>query len=307
MTGTEPTRPAYLPILALPYWAIIGPFIDAAVRDSAAGCGRSDRDLFAAATPMVLWAWQARGIPLERGRVFRHSLVEQFIHLGMPGAARGSRATLRSTLWRMTEILNPADAGGRHRPIPRSIPTAAYPKTGIVELFSWANAQGTPARSRNALALLCLGFGAGLATRELLDVRVSDISTNTNTDTRLVGSATATVVVWSDRPRVVPFRHEWIPTLLTVVSDMDDDCWLFRPGRTGTSPGQVTDFLTRSRTHLDVRPSRMRTTWLLQHLAEGMSAADLLRISGLRNYAALDKLVPFIPPATGRETSLRNS
>ncbi|WP_354575328.1 hypothetical protein [Frigoribacterium sp. UYMn621] len=205
----------------------------------------------------------------------------------------------------MTEILNPADAGGRHRPIPRSIPTAAYPKTEIVELFSWANAQGTPARSRSALALLCLGFGAGLATRELLDVRVSDISTNT--DERFVGSATATVVVWSDRPRVVPFRHEWVPTLLTVVSDMDDDCWLFRPGRTGTSPGQVTDFLTRSRTHLDVRPSRMRTTWLLQHLAEGMPAVELLRISGLRNYAALDKLVPFIPDATGLETSSRNS
>jgi hypothetical protein len=294
MTGTEPTRPAYLPILALPYWAIIGPFIDAAVRDSAAGCGRSDRDLFAAATPMVLWAWQARGIPLERGRVFRHSLVEQFIHLGMPGAARGSRATLRSTLWRMTEVLNPADPHGDHRPIPRSIPTAAYSQAAIAELYSWANTQGTPARSRNALALLCLGFGAGLATRELLDVRITDISTNI--DTRAAGSRTATVVVWSDRPRVVPFRREWIPTLLTVVSDMDDDCWLFRPGRTGTSPGQVTDFLTRSRTHLDVRPSRMRTTWLLQHLAEGMSAGDLLRISGLKNYAALDKLVPFVPP-----------
>ena len=300
MTETEPTRPAYLPILALPYWATIGPFIDAAVRDSAAGCGRSERDLFAAATPMVLWAWQARGIPLERGRVFRHSLVEQFIHLGMPGAARGSQATLRSTLWRMTEVLNPADAHGDHRQIPRSKPTAPYSVAAIAELYSWANTQGTPARSRNALALLCLGFGAGLTTRELLDVRVTDISTDENLD----GSATAAVVVWSARPRVVPFRPEWTRTLHTVLSDTPDDSWLFRPGRTGTSPGQVTDLLTRSRTHLDVRPTRMRTTWLLQHLAEAMPAADLLRISGLKNYAALDRLVPFVPPRAESENNL---
>jgi integrase len=306
VTGTGSARPAYLPILALPYWVIIGPFVEAAVRDSAAGCGRSERDLFAAATPMVLWAWQSRGVPLERTRVFRHSLVEQFIHLGMPGAARGSRATLRSTLWRMTEILNPADSPGAHRPIPRSIPTAAYSEAAIAELYSWANTQNTPARSRNALALLCLGFGAGLATRELLDVRVTDISTDMSTDIdiRATGSGTAAVVVWSDRPRVVPFRQEWTPTLLTVLNDTADDSWLFRPGRAGTSAGQVTDFLTRSRTHLDVRPSRMRTTWLLQHLAEGMPAADLLRISGLKNYAALDKLVPFVPPGAGSENSL---
>ena len=302
MTETEPTRPAYLPILALPYWAIIGPFIEAAVCDSAAGCDRRERDLFAAATPMVLWAWQARGIPLERGRVFRHSLVEQFIHLGMPGAARGSRATLRSTLWRMTEVLNPADAHRDHRPIPRSTPTAPYSEASIAELYSWANTQGTPARSRNALALFCLGFGAGLATRELLDVRITDISTDENLD----GTATAAVVVWSARPRVVPFRPEWTRTLHTVLSETTDDSWLFRPGRTGTSPGQVTDFLTRSRTHLDVRPTRMRTTWLLQHLAEGMPAADLLRISGLKNYAALDKLVPFVPHLPDSENVWKN-
>ena len=303
MTGSEHNRPAYLPILALPYWAILGPFIEQAVEDSVIAGARNRRDLFAAATPFVLWAWQARGMPLVRSRVFRHSLVEQFIHLGMPGAAQGSRATLRSTLWRMTEVLNPASIHGDRRPIPRSTPTAAYSEAAIAELYSWANTQNTPARSRNALALLCLGFGAGLATRELLDVRATDISTD---DHGLHGPGSAAVVVWRDRPRVVPFRQEWIDTLRTVLCDSPDDGWLFRPGRTGTSPGQVTDFLTRSRTHLDVRPTRMRTTWLIQHLAERMPAAELLQISGLKNYAALDKLVPFLPPEAEFENSWKS-
>jgi hypothetical protein len=298
MTG-DAGRPAYLPILALPYWNVIGPFVEAAVRDSAEASGRDDRDLFAAATPMVLWCWQARGTPLERRRVFRRTMVEQFIHLGMPGAAQGSRATLRSTLWRMTEILNPTEAGASHRPIPRSVPTAPYSKTEIAELYSWAKTQRTARRRRDALILLTLGLGAGLATRELLEVTTGDISHTLSAD----GRPRANVVVWRDRPRIVPIRPVWIRILVGVLDDLKDGDWAFRPGRTGTSPGQVTDFLTRSRTALDVRPARMRTTWLVQHLADGTPEHELLRISGLRNYAALDKLIQFLPTPPESENS----
>ncbi|MBC7596682.1 MAG: hypothetical protein H7288_22620 [Kineosporiaceae bacterium] len=305
-------RPAYLPILALPHWGVIGAFVDAAVAASLAGTGRSERDLYAAATPMVLWAWRARGIELENQTVFRRSIVEQFIHLGMPGAAPGSQATLRSTLWRMTEILNPDDIHEKHRPIGRRNPTAPYSESEIAELYSWANTQRTPGRSRNALILLVLGLGTGLATRELLEVRHSDVSLGHT----LSGAPAASIVTWSDRPRVVPVRPEWTRTLHSVLADTPcaayagnadagfsggSDRWLFRPGRTGTSDGQVTDFLTRARTHVDVRPSRMRTTWLLLHLKENLPAAELLRISGLRNYAALDILTPLLPFAPDLE------
>jgi integrase len=293
MTDAPSDRPAYLPILALPYWGIIGAFVEAAVHDSAIACGRDDRDLFAAATPMVLWAWRARGVPLERHRVFQQSMVEQFIHLGMPGAARGSQATLRSTLWRMTEVLNPAGAPRPHRPIPRSEPTTPYTDAGIAELYSWANTQGTPQRSRDALVLLALGLGTGLPTRELLDVRTGDISIDTTPD----GTATASVVVWRTSPRVVPVLPDWVRTLQSVHTSLGDDSWLFCPGRTGATAGQVSNFLTRTRTALDVRPARMRATWLVRHLADGTPAAELLRISGLQHYAALDRFLRFLPNA----------
>jgi len=291
MTAAPVGRPAYLPILALPYWDVIGAFVEGAVADSLAACARSERDLFAAATPMVLWAWQARGVPLERGRVFRRSMVEQFIHLGMPGAARGSRATLRSALWRMTEVLNPEDAPGTHRPIPRSTPTAPYTDAGVAELYSWANTQSTPNRSRDALTLLALGLGAGLPTRELVEVRTGDIGFDTASD----GTATASVVIWRGLPRVVPVQPVWVRTARSVHDQLGEDSWMFCPGRTGAGSGQVTNFLTRSRTTLDVRPARMRATWLVRHLAEGTPADELLRIAGLKHYAALDKIVQFLP------------
>ena len=297
MSDDSGLRAAYTPILALPYWPIIGGFVEAAVRDSASVSERDERDLFAAATPMVLWCWKARGTPLERPRIFRHSMIEQFIHLGMPGARPGSQSTLRSALWRMAEALNPADAHGAHRPIPRSAPTPPYTASEVAALHSWAKTQGTARRRIDALALVTLGLGAGLATRELLEVRTGDIGIQTNPG----GLDAASIVVWRDRPRVVPVQPDWIRTLQLVLASRSGDVFVFCPGRENVTDGQVTNFLARSRTTLDVRPARMRTTWLVHHLTAGLPAEQLLRISGLQNYAALDKLVPFLPAPADSE------
>lgn len=286
MTGT-PT--AYLPILALPYWDIIGPFVDRAVADCLPHTQRGDRDLYAAAVPMVLWCWQARGTALERPRIFRTSMIEQFIHLGMPGAARGSQATLRATLWRIAEILNPDQAPARHRPIARSAPTRPYTPAEIADLLVWADTQATPGRRRDARTMLALGLGAGLAARELLNVQTTDVIIGTD-----LATPTAQVVVWQNRTRAIPVSTPWVATLRQTLSEIPADSWLFRPGRQTASPGQISDFLTRSRSPLDVRPVRMRATWLLGHLTEGTPAEEVLRISGLKNFAALDRFTPFI-------------
>lgn len=291
----------YLPIVALPYWDTIGSFVRESVRDALSGTERSERDLYAAATPLVLWAWRARGTPLERKRIFRRSLIEQFIHLGMPEYARGSRATIRSTLWRMAEALNPDESAGAHRKIPRSDATAPYSPSEVAELVSWATTQGTAARRRNATALLCLGLGAGLATSELLDVQAVDITVNTSS-----ARPEARVVVWRARPRVVPVQSNWVRPLAALIHGFEPDAWVFRQGRTGTSPGQVTDFLTRARSPLDVRPARMRATWLVQRLQQGTSPDELLRISGLKTFAALDKLAPFLQKPAHRKSSSEN-
>ncbi|TFD81090.1 hypothetical protein [Cryobacterium psychrophilum] len=147
--------------------------------------------------------------------------------------------------------------------------------------------------SDHALALLALGLGAGLPTREILEVRTGDISFDTTTS----GTPTASVVVWRGLPRVVPVLPDWVRTLRSVHDQLGEDAWMFCPGRTGTGAGsgQVTNFLTRSRTTLDVRPARMRATWLVRHLAGGTPADQLLRIAGLKHYAALDKLIQILP------------
>lgn len=287
-----PTSNGYMPIKALAYWDVIGAFVTDAVDEAAAATGRSPRSLYPATCAFVLWAWQTRGTPLERDRVFRAPVIDAFVHRGMEGYTNGSKATHRATLTAVADLLNPNGLPPRRRPLPRSIPTPPYTAADVQALASWAAAQGTTRRRHDAQALLSLGLGAGLATRELLGVRAGDIDTRTGQ---------LEVIVWESRPRVVPVSADWLAPLHELLEGTPPDSWLFRAGRTGIHPGQITDFLQRARTTLDVRPSRMRTTWLLKHLAEGTPPQELLRYSGLKNLAALDKITVFAPRTRHRD------
>lgn len=296
MNGVDAPTYTYGPIYALPYWDTIGPFILDAVQDAAASTNREPRTLYPATVAFVLWCWQTRGTPLERPRIFRRHTVEEFIHRGMDDYLRGSRATHRSTLYAMVGALNPAENTSNRRPIPRSESTRPYTTEDIAALSSWAASQGTVQRRRDATVLLALGLGAGLATRELLGVRTSDITTH---------PAEVTVMVWERRPRTVPLDPQWQSPLIDALLQLEPDNWVFRPGRQGIHAGQITDFLQRARTDLDVRPSRMRATWLHNRVEAGTPPFELLRISGLRNLAALDKVAAFTP-TTGHILGKRN-
>ncbi|MFD7871519.1 hypothetical protein ACFV3I_13605 [Microbacterium sp. NPDC059771] len=275
----------FVPIKAAPYWNVLEPVVVTAVSKTARLTGREPRSLYPVATAFVLWAWQSKGIELDVGRIFRRRIVEEFVHRGLASYARGSRATYRSILIAIVDAVTPPSE--QPFPIPRSDPTPPYTPDEIAALRSWARSQGSSMRRQDASVLLALGFGGGLATRELLALRVSDMD---------VRPDSVHALVWDRRPRLVPILPAWDAALRDAVADADSDAWLFRRGRTGVRPGQVTDFLHRGHTtELDVRPARMRTTWMLTHLQAGTPPRELLRIAGLENLAALDRLTPFLP------------
>lgn len=278
---------AYLPVVALPYWDRIGPYVNGVVARCQGLVDRDPESLYAALTPFVLWCWQTRGFVLDDERVFQARVIEQFIQFGMSNYLLGTRATLRSTLWRVLEVMAPEEARVPRRPIKRSDPTRPYSNAEVAELFSWAQAQTTEHRRDDALALLSLGLGAGLPTRELLAVSAEDC---------VVEAGSCFVRVRGSRAREVPFLDDWCRTVVRLLARRQSNL-LFRPGRESASEGQVTDFVSRSRTSYDVRPARMRTTWLLAHLEKGTSPASLLRISGLGSLASLDRIAGFAPRA----------
>ncbi|MFE4951091.1 hypothetical protein ACFQ9V_13395 [Leifsonia sp. NPDC056665] len=275
----------YRPINALPYWDCIGRFIDEAVNDAAQG-DRSRHEVYPAVVPFVLWCWRTRGMHLTRERVFRRAVADDFVQRGMPGYLAGSRATHRSSLYRVIDALETDSSGVPGRPIPRRAPTEPYTRAEVAQLHSWAISQGTERRRIDAMMLLVLGLGAGLTSRELQSVRVDDL---------IFERGISQVTVWDHRPRTVPISPLWSERLSTVHPQLVRGAWAFRPGRTSSRDGQITDFLLRARTTHDIRPVRMRTTWLIEHLADGTPPTELLRISGLQQLAALDRLMNFVP------------
>ncbi|WP_288873377.1 hypothetical protein [uncultured Microbacterium sp.] len=282
--GGEAGNGPFAPKKAARYWMTLEPVVTAAVVKTVRRTGREARPLYPVATAFVLWAWQTKGMDLDLTRMFRRRVVEEYVHRGMASFTRGSRATYRSALLTMVDAVTPpSDVPFR---IPRSDPTPPYAAAEIAALRSWASAQGSAVRRRDAAVLLAMGFGAGLATRELLSVRTADVD---------VRGDEIHILVWSGRPRLVPVLGEWQPGLRAAVGELRDDQWVFRVGRAGVRPAQVTDFLHRGHaTELDVRPARMRTTWLLTHLQTGTPPRDLLRIAGLEHLAALDRIRQFL-------------
>lgn len=277
--------PGYASVRARPYWDQLEPAVTEAVTVAARTLGRPARSLYPPAAAFALWAWQTRGVPAQTMSMFRRRLVEEFVHLGMPDFSRSSRATYRSALLAIADAVTPAYE--KTLPIPRSKPTAPYTQPEVAALRSWSLRQGSPSRRRDAMTLLALGLGAGLATRELLSVRGTDFEWR---------DGGLHVAVWESRPRLVPVLPGWTAPMIAAFESEDRDRWLFRPGRQGVRGAQVTDFLHRGQqTDLDVRPTRMRTTWLLMHLTAGTSPRELLQIAGLENLAALDRIAGFLP------------
>jgi len=274
-----------------PYWPTIGSLVEQIVE--AAGDVRANRsDLYDAVTPLVGWAWQTHGLPMRADKVITVKLIERFVHTVLADLTPATRATWRSTLYRVMEQVNPVEAPAKRRTIPKSDRSQPYTREEVAALHAWGISHQAASRRFNATILLVLGLGAGLATQDLLPVCSDHVT---------VEEDHSLITVSGVRPRIVPVLPEWHHVLHDLRHDKswpEDGRWLFCRNRSGCDTKQVSDFVHRIRAGLDIRPARMRATWLQTHLRLGTPPVELLRISGLRNFAALDD-IDLDPDLTG--------
>lgn len=288
----------YRPRLAAAYWAEIGDFVRAVVAETVAGTAYTPRELFAAATPLTMWAWQSAGFPLERDVIFSIPSIERFVAVGLPQyRSKSGRNTIRSRLLRISEQVGEASTVPvALRPLGRSSPSAPYPEADIVRLMGWAAFQSTPARRSNAETLLALGLGGGLAGREIINLTVGGI--------RADGDGVI-VTVDGERARSVPVLREWERPLVDLRQSSGDAAWAFRQEREATNRNLISDFVSRSTGTVPLQARRMHATWIVQHLEAGTPVVLLLRAAGLSSPEALDRFLPFVRPSP--ETLFRSS
>ncbi|MGL6235581.1 MAG: hypothetical protein ACRC20_09580 [Segniliparus sp.] len=274
----------YVPRLPVDEWAAIEGFVLAAVQACDGHIPHSARSLSGSAAQLALWAWR-NGLPLELDVVFRRSTVGLFIAKGCDGLAKTTRGTYRSRLLRMGEVLAP-EHQNQHLPgIRPDFKALPYTHAEQASLRSWAAGQRTSARRADAKILLALGLGAGLSGGEIIDLRRGHVSADV---------AGVLVKVIGRRSRTVPVLMEWEGSLAAVaLSGSDPESFVFRPDAARPNANVVAHFMRGAEN--EPSTSRMRTTWIVKHLAAGVPVKALVEAAGVDGLTSLQRCMEHLP------------
>jgi len=267
-------------------WAAVRPFVvDLAARlglEHGAAAVRVVRVL----ARVAVWA-VGQGLPLDAEVVLDPDTVERFVAVGLAGEGR-SRATYRATLRRVGPLLT-TRAPWEARPTPIARRQVALPYTALEldGLRAAALAQPTPGRARAARALVALGAGAGLDGRWVARVAA-----------RNVGTAGGGVVVRVGEPtaRVVPVLACWEHEVLDLAATAG--CQYLIGGRSTARnrAGALAASMVVASGCPKFSASRLRSTWLVHHLALGTRLPELACAAGLQGVTVLSDLLEFVPP-----------
>lgn len=278
----------YDPDLPAVDWAHVQPFVLAVVQEVTAELPYPPAATMNAVAHHVDWCVNEARLPLDREALFRRDIIGYAVDR-MPTTSPSTKGRRRSLLLRVAEQLGVESPPAPLTPLAAAQPSQPYRPEEIAELCGWAEYQATTVRRVSALALISLGLGAGLPTRDLCAVRATDVQV----DGRVV-------TVHGARPRSIPIGPVWAPLLEEVHHEADSpEAPLFRPGARWHA-NIVTVFVDRS-SGIGVRPTtqRMRATWIVEQLTVGVPMHTLLHRAGVTSMDALVRYEKYLPSVTG--------
>lgn len=223
--------------------------------------------------------------------------VDWFLDLGCAGLSAHTRSTYRARLRRLAEAIHGIDGA---KPIVLSASDTSRPYTtgDQAHLWSWATGQPTDALRVGCRLLLALGLGCGLSADEIIDLRVGHV--------RVAGNGAVVVEISGRRARLIVCQGRWEQVLAGHATAADSG-YLFRPNAV-RAKNLVSNFLARthrSPTAPPVKISRLRDTWIIEHLAAGTPLPVLVTAAGLDGLSSLDRLLPHLP-VVGAERAERH-
>lgn len=274
----------YTPDLPSEGWAHVRRFVLDIVDATSSDLSYPLPSLINAVAHHVDWCVNVGGLKMAREELFRREVIGAAVAM-MPTRSPSTRGRRRSLLLRVGEALGVIPVPVELTPLAAATPTTPYTTNEVAQLETWARLQRNAETARSARVLIALGVGAGLPTRELGGVRAVDILDD-GTRVRVVGAAA----------RIVPVADDWADELneLSTLAP-EGSTLLFHPG-VARSKNFVTIFVSRC-IGAGIRPTtqRMRSTWLVNRLAEGTPMQDLLYAAGLKSMDALTRYQRFLP------------
>lgn len=157
-------------------------------------------------------------------------------------------------------------------------------------MHSWAASLTTELKRRNAWALLGFAGGAGLRAHEIIEMKIRDIE---------VVDGRVFVNIPGKRQRRVPVMHLWNRTLLRSIDGRaNPDDFVFRGYRWDEyRPRVIQSFLSEHPARVRATVSRLRATWIIAQIDNGIPLPVLKAIAGVSSAHSLDKHLLHAKPA----------
>lgn len=227
------------------------------------------------------WWCHRHGMDLDVEQVLHPDTVERYCEVAL--ANDPHRGDYRSMLRSIGPVLT-KKAPWQPPPVPMKSRTVAAPYDAkTVEAFVHDMIrQSTPRRRQSFTAMVALGLGAGLDGRWLHLVHGSDVD-------QIDG--TTVVEVPDPAPRVVPIRDVWAATVRELAEQAGEGL-LFggeRPSKNLVNR-RAGDFDLGKRTPKP-NAARLRSTWLVAHLAAGTRLPELVEAAGMQGITTLSDLL----------------
>ena len=271
----------YVPDLPSDDWLAIRDFVVLAAREAIPQLTYPDASVVNAIAHHVDWCVNVAGYSMTRETVFRRDVIGAAASM-IPTTHSSSRGRRRSLMLRVGEVLGVIPRATPLSPLAAASPSAPYTNAEAYEVARWAVSQHD-GRQLSARALVALGLGAGLPSREICAVRAMDIL-HTGAAVRVGDRLTPIIDEW----------HEELAEIATLA--MTGEALLFRPD-VAWHKNIISNFVSTSMPD-GIPPSvqRMRSTWLVEHLTAGTPMQDLLAAAGLQSMDALVRYERFLPP-----------
>ncbi|MFJ2774928.1 hypothetical protein [Streptomyces sp. NPDC087300] len=295
--ATSSAIDAYAPRKATPVWDEVAPLVKAVVAATAARVSYSVEDLLHVVAHLAIWA-EGRGVVHEPAAWLKDETIDAFVLTGCAGLAPNTLRTYRSWLRRVRDVLI-WDESGVGEPVRLSAPAAPaqpYEREEIASLRCWAG-QLQPRSRLDALALLALGDGMGLAPGEIARLRGS----------RVRRTRSGACVLDADMfGRLLVARAEWEDTLAELVERAGDD-FLFRPGHQDPPPDNLVASWTWQHRPEEPFPRlnarRLRASWIVSLMRRRIDPGVIAAAAGLASTASLARYQHFVPPLSASETA----
>lgn len=269
-------------------WAIVRPVAIDACRAADYKSVASALHCLSAVTYFLAWAHH-QDVALDLEQVFVPSQVERYCASALKHLSTETRSTRRGYLRRVGRACtkkapwtpDPKPFANNHTILP------PYNPQEVEGFWRAADAQPTPLRTRVAQVMLTLGLGAGLKPGEMLTVTSQHHVRVHPVDPRLV------VVVLEGR--TVPVLTRYTDRLRGLCEQFPEGLLIGQHRREAKDPlgalrqGIVwPDWLPR------FRPSRLRTTWMADVLAQDVRISEFMVMSGTVSSKALEVIAPHV-------------